>query len=100
MTKEMRAKDLETLPGLRRRVVDLELENNKYKQEIERLRALVPRVYCRECKCARCPDGIFIRCSAQKMRVVSPSGFCDEGRPRNGQQQKDPRAGKQTLSSY
>lgn len=72
---ELRSKDLSTASGLRRRVVELEME-------VKKLRELVPQTVCRDCRSACRPDGIFIRCTKQGMRVCSPDGFCEEGRPR------------------
>lgn len=81
--KEIREKDLSSMSGLRRRVVELEME-------VKKLRELVPQTICRECCFACCPDGIFIRCRKQGMRVCSPKGFCEEGRPRtHGRSEED-----------
>lgn len=80
--KEIREKDLNSMSGLRRRVVELEMENKK-------LRELVPQTICHECRSACCPDGIFIRCRKKGMRVCSPDGFCDEGRPRTHGRDKE-----------
>ena len=74
-TKELREKDNTTLSGLRKRVVELELENNK-------LRELIPQVYCHNCKESVCPDGIFRRCGKQGMRIVGTHDFCSDGRPK------------------
>lgn len=94
MSKEIREKDLTTMSGLRRRVVELEMENKK-------LRELVPQTVCRECRSSRCPDGIFLRCAKQHMRVVSPKGFCDEGRPRPyGKHERDSGLEKAAESSH
>lgn len=65
----------DTLSELRRRVVELEMEN-------KRLLALVPPTNCRECRYWTSPDGIFMRCPKNGMKIVSPDGYCSDGKRR------------------
>ena len=73
--KEIRAKDLETMSGLRRRVVELEMENKSLKK-------LVPETNCATCRFCVCIDGIFRRCSRNDMRIVYAEGYCSDGKRR------------------
>lgn len=73
--KPLREKNLYTMSDLRRRVVELEMEN-------KRLQTLVPETNCRGCRFSACPDGIFGRCRKHGMRVVAPNDFCSDGKRR------------------
>ena len=73
--KPLREKDLNTMSGLRKRLVELEMEN-------KRLQALTAETNCRCCVFSVCPDGIFGRCRKQGMRVVAPNDFCSDGKRR------------------
>lgn len=73
--KPLREKDLNTMSGLRKRLVELEMEN-------KRLLELVPETNCRGCRFSACPDGIFGRCRKHGMRVVAPNDFCSDGKRR------------------
>ena len=73
--KVLREKNLYSMSDLRKRVVELEMENN-------RLRSLVPETNCRGCRFSVCPDGIFGRCRRHGMRVIAPNDFCSDGKRR------------------
>lgn len=74
--KPMRAKDLDTMSGLRRRIVELEIENKSLREQI-------PPVHCLDCRHAFSPDGIFRRCKINGMKVVCSDGFCSDGERKN-----------------
>jgi len=65
----------EILSELRRRVVELEMENKRLLEQI-------PPVHCPDCLFAVCYDGIFTRCKANALKVVYEDGYCSEGKRR------------------
>lgn len=65
----------DTLSELRRRVVELEMEN-------KRLLARIPPAHCSDCRFSICNDGIFRRCTVNGMKVVGEDGYCSDGKRR------------------
>ena len=74
---ELRERNLNDLSALRRRIVELELEN-------KRLRATREHVTCGQCKYCVAHDGIFHRCLKRQLHVVATTDYCSGGKLRNG----------------
>lgn len=65
----------DTISVLRRRVVELEMENKRLLEQI-------PQTHCPDCLFSVCNDGIFTRCKINGMKVVYEDGYCSDGKRR------------------